>query len=333
MKLSKSDIGAALILKFPDAPTKTLARILYRYNSALFSSLDAARNVILYLRGVTGQKSRNNARFPKEPCPPGDPFSSLPTEIKSFDTEWGAVTLDGQSKCLVMADVHIPFYDKSATISAIEYGVSRNADTIILMGDIADCFSVSFWETDPRRRDFPGEIKSVKEFLSVVRKKFKSARITYKLGNHEDRLERYMSVKAPELLGVPEFSFENLFGLRDLQMDLVGDNRPLRLGNLNMIHGHEYKFAISNPVNPARGLFLRGKSHAACFHFHQTSQHSEKSLEQKVVSTWSGGALCDLHPSYRPLNNWNHGFMFIEVDKNGAFQVENLRIVHGSVYH
>jgi hypothetical protein len=54
-KLSKSDIGAALILKFPDAPTKTLARILYKENSALFSSLDTARNVNLQAGKSRGQ--------------------------------------------------------------------------------------------------------------------------------------------------------------------------------------------------------------------------------------------------------------------------------------
>jgi hypothetical protein len=99
-----------------------------------------------------------------------------------------------------------------------------------------------------------------------------------------------------------------------------------------VIHGNEYTFAISNPVSAARGLFLRAKVHATCGHFHRTSQFSDATLEQDVISTWSAGALCDLHPRYNPINSWNHGFQMVHVDKDGAFEVSNMRIVHGKAY-
>ena len=112
----------------------------------------------------------------------------------------------------------------------------------------------------------------------------------------------------------------------------MGDKRPIRLGKLNVIHGHEYRFSISNPVNPARGFFLRTKTHVLGSHFHQPSHHSETNLEGCMISAWSTGCLCNVHPEYSPINNWGQGFAFVVVDKEGAFRVENLRIVGGKVW-
>src|SRR5262249_6175101 len=139
-------------------------------------------------------------------------------------------------------------------------------------------------------------------------------------------------VKAPELLDLPEMAIEELLKLEDYDIECVKDMRPMMFGKLAVIHGHEDRFAITNPVNPARGLFLRSKTHSVCGHFHQSSQHSEGTLELHTISTWSTGCLCDLHPRYRPLNNWNHGFATFEVDKEGVFEVRNLRIIHGKAY-
>jgi len=94
------------------------------------------------------------------------------------------------------------------------------------------------------------------------------------------------------------------------------------LSKLNVIHGHEFNNGgmVSNPVNPARGYFLRGSGvHVIGSHYHQSSQHSQKNLEQNVTSTWSTGCLCDLHPDYRPANSWNHGFAIVTVAPGGIF--------------
>lgn len=330
--INRSEVAADYVRRFPKAGSLTLARLAYKENPSLWVNVEAARQSVRYVRGAFGATKRKYATVPRELRANGNAFENLPAPIKSFDEEWGAVQLQGPAKCLVLCDLHIPFYDKTAVVEALKYGVDRSADTVILLGDIGDFFAESFWEKDPRKRDFPGELKAVKAFLGVMRERFSKARLIYKLGNHEDRHLRYMRVKAPELLGVPEFEFDSILDLANFGITSVGDNRPIRLGKLNMIHGHEYKFAISNPVNPARGLYLRGKSHGVCGHFHQSSNHTETTIEGKVISTWSIGALCDMHPEYRPLNNWSQGFAFVEVDADGAFHVQNLRIVNGQVY-
>lgn len=330
----QQSVVSALLRRFPNAHTKTLARIAYRENKPLFTSLETARTAFRRARGNLGDKAARQAADKSNFKPAGksgDPFAKLPESKTHFD-DWASHQISGPARALVLSDIHFPYYDRTATLVALNYGKKIGADTLILNGDTFDFFSISDWLKDPRQRNFPEEVKLVREFLSCLRSGFPRARIVFKEGNHEERYYRYMFVKAVELLGIPEFEFASVLKLADIRAEHVGDKRPIRLGKLNLIHGHEYRFPISNPVNPARGYYLRAKAHCLGGHLHQTSQHSEKNLEQNIISTWSTGCLCDLHPDYRPLNNWNHGFAFVEVDRSGAFEVQNLRIIAGKVW-
>lgn len=288
------------------------------------------------MRGNHGSKNWkkyiNYKEFYRPNGKSGQVFEAIPKAADNLKA-WKIVEIPGPAKVLVISDVHIPFHDEAALRAALKYGATRSPDLIILNGDIGDHFALSTFVKDPRLRDFPAEIRATKEFLKLVRNGFKKARIIYKLGNHEERFEVYMRVRAPELIGLDEFNLGEVLGLNNFGIELVGNKCPIKCGPLHILHGHEYRFAIQNPVSPARGLFLRGIGVIAmCGHFHQTSQHSGRSLSQHIGSTWSVGCLCNLHPEYMPLNNWNHGFAFEEVDKDGAFQVDNLRIVDGKVY-
>lgn len=325
---------ADLLRKMPDAGNQTVARVALKEHPKLFRSLEYARTAVRFLRGAHGNRDRKNCTVKEFYQPlktPGSSFQCLPVAKEQFDS-WAAVEFSGPLRCLILPDIHIPYYDRDATAIALKYGRDRKANFILLNGDLLDCYSISRWETDPRERDFPGELRTVHDFLHVLKSGFPRARIVFKEGNHEERYERYMMVRAPELLGIPEFSLTNAMHLGQYGVEHVGEMRPIRLGKLNILHGHEYKFSISNPVNPARGFFLRAKTNVLGSHLHQTSQHSDKNLEEKVVSAYSTGCLCDLHPRYRPINNWNHGFAFVEVDTSGAWHCDNLKVLHGRVY-
>lgn len=263
----------------------------------------------------------------------GNPFQALPEGLTDFQ-DWRAIEFNGPLRALILPDVHVPYHDRAALSLALEHGLRHKADFILFNGDFGDFFAVSHWEKDPRERDFQNEILTMREVLQVIRDSFPKAKLVWKDGNHEDRWDRYMKVRAPELLGVDEFTIPSILKFDELKIQHVSEMRPVRIGSLNVIHGHEYKGGgiASNPVNPARGFYLRGKVNCIGSHYHQTSQHSEKNLEGKVVSTWSTGCLSDLHPAYRPINSWNTGFSFVTVDRDGAFEVENRKILHNKVY-
>lgn len=328
---TKRDLVLQAIQQFRKASTKTLAEILTTGNPAVFPHLESARNMVRYYRGNNGAQSRAVKRPTQRPngTPTVAPFPELPEGITSFD-KWDSLKIAGPKKVLILSDVHVPYHDKLALELAVERG--KDADLVILNGDLTDCYEVSSFQPDPRKCDFAGSLRTTRDFLAWIRAKFPKARIIYKEGNHEERLERYFTVRAPAVLGMEEFELKKLLHLADLGIEWLGEKRPILLGKLHVIHGHEFRCVFSNPVNPARGLFLRAKLSAICGHFHQSSQHSEKDLSGKVVSTWSTGALCDLRPEYMPLNNWCHGAAYVEVDARGAFEVSNIRIIDGKVY-
>lgn len=299
--------------------------------------MEDARGAVRYVRGTSGEKNKKNAtngfsgHF-KEPDQSGDPFAELPVGFTHFDNI-EPVVLDSSSVVGLISDVHVPYHHDLSLSTALKAILDRNPDTIILNGDIADFFSVSFWEKDPRKRRLKEEVEAVREFLKVLRKAFPHARIIYKEGNHEERWTRYLSVKAPEVLGMPDFELPTVLHFADHGIEFVGDKRMIRAGKLNICHGHEFKFAIANPVNAARGFYMRAKTQILGGHLHQTSSHSEKTVEDVVISSWSVGCLCDLHPDYSPYNNWSHSFGLIEIDDDDNFEVSIKKIIHGRVYN
>ena len=117
---------------------------------------------------------------------------------------------------LVLSDIHLPYHHIKACDEAIDYGIQKKIDTILLNGDILDCYQLSKFNPDPRYRKFGEEIIAFQQFIKVLQKAFPKVRIYYKLGNHEERYEKIMIQRCAEFLSVPKFEFENVLGVRNL---------------------------------------------------------------------------------------------------------------------
>lgn len=316
-----------LCRQFPEAPALTLARRLWRENPELYSNLEHARGCV---RQVFGQnchrrrvsdKTLYRAARRAGYCPKG--FPSLPEPWEVWDVLipgcWG-----------ILADLHVPYHDREAIEVAVAHLRKLRPVGIILNGDLVDHYNLSDWQRDPRRRRFPDEVKCAKALLGWLRSQFPKAELIWKEGNHEERWLNYLRHRAPDILGLDVLELGPLYDCDKLGVVTVGDRRPIGLGSLTVLHGHEYRFAIQNPVNPARGLFLRSKVNALCSHFHQRSQHSERRADDKVISCWSTGCLCDRHPEWLPLNNWAAGFATVEIASDGAFNVTGNHVLIGN---
>jgi hypothetical protein len=214
----------------------------------------------------------------------------------------------------------------------IEYSLQHKKINFILMnGDILDCYQLSRFNKDMRNRSFSDELWQLIEFLNILQETFKGVKIYWKLGNHEERWEQYLRVKAPELLDMEENKFENIIKIRGIQDVTVIEKQLIFTGRLPWVHGHEMQGGAVSPVNPARGLFLKTLSSSAVSHHHRSSAHSEIDINEKLMSWWSLGCLCGLHPEYAVINKWNHGFVHIETD-GLDFSMDNMKIYKGKVY-
>lgn len=250
---------------------------------------------------------------------------------KAIERSWGPLQVDGPGAWLVLSDAHFPYHDKETIEIAFKEAKRRKVSGVLLNGDMMDCHHLSVWDKDPSAPRYIEEVKIAQQFLGWARDRLPKARVIYKAGNHEERLDRYILAKAPELFGLQNVTTPEILGLEDFGVEWVTDKRAIRLGSLNVIHGHEYRGGANSPVNPARGLFLRSKTQAMCGHFHQTSEHHEPTLEGKPKGCWSTGCACELNPPYCPLNRWNHGFAFVEIAGDGKFSVHNKRVMKGEL--
>jgi predicted phosphodiesterase len=323
-----NDQAREYIGRFAGSPKQAVARALHRDFPELYPTVEVARSAVRTVTGANGKNNITNRTIVSHGHQSAT-FKRMPEGIRDID-DFEPFPIE-PGRTLVLNDVHIPFHDRAAVEVAVGWGKKRGADTILLNGDIVDCYAQSRWETDPRKRKLKDEVDMTKQFFGWLRGKFPQARIVWKFGNHEERHERYVMVRCPELLSLPMMALDRICGAADFGIETVREMQPITLGNLYALHGHEYKFAISNPVNPARGLYLRSKKSTISGHFHQESSHTESDISSDITTCWSVACLCDLHPRYMPLNKWSHGAARVEHQADGSFSVENKRIFRGAL--
>lgn len=329
--MKKADISKSYRDKFPDMPTLKLARIVYEENKIMFKDIEAARASLRYIEGKTGKKDRKNASKSKyfmQQDRPKNPYN-LP---ESDEVEYSPFIIKGYKKVGIMSDIHLPYHNIEAITVAIDYFKKEKIDALLLNGDTLDCYKLSRFSKDPRKRDFKYELDTLKAFMDVLKKEL-NCKIFFKVGNHEVRYEKFLMEKAHELKGIEEFEFENIIKARANGIDIIQSNRYMKLNSLNGLHGHEYFGGAIAPVNVARGLYMKGKVSAFQGHNHQSSSHTETDMNGRITTTFSIGCLCELAPEYMPLNKWNHGCAVVYLEDNGEdFEFHNKRIHKGKIF-
>lgn len=325
--MSKKKIAEEYVRRFPNHGSKTIAKKIMADIPELFASLDNARSAVRFVRGSNGKKKRKFASIPQDMSHLRDNPYNLPEESHNDIDPYKLKA----KKILVLSDIHFPFQHNKALTVSIDYGRANDVDCVILDGDILDMYSVSRWEKDPRKRvSIKHELDIGRSFLRTMRESFPHAQIIFKEGNHEERLESYLRIKAPELLDTDEFSLEVLLKIHEIEGTYIKDKRIIKSGKLNIIHGHEFGRSVFSPVNPARGLYMRGKVNILAGHNHQTSEHSEPNMNGDEITCWSMGCLCDLRPDYMPYNKWNHGAALVTMDGE-EFHVDNFKVINGKI--
>ena len=324
-------LAEQLCKDFPKKGTLTLAKILYGKYPEAFKNLEAARSMIRGYRGELKRGIRDKSKVTPQSTPKTlNPFSMPDSHV--FKKE-AFILPKSSKKILLLSDIHIPYHDIEAIEGAVEYGIKEGVDTIYLNGDILDFFGCSFHEKDARKRPrMSEELDMGRQWLDWLRHKFPTQQIYFIPGNHEHRLERYLIVKAPELLGIEEFNLATLLRLGEKRIHWLEHKSKVYFGKLLVEHGDKMKG--SGGINPAKTLLDRSKRPTICGHFHRTSSANDKIYDDNgnILMAWSTGCLCDLEPEYMEQNKHNHGAAIINIEENGKFRVHNFPIINGKVY-
>lgn len=304
-----------------EMPTLKLARIMYKDNKLLFSGVEQARGVLRAIEGKLNSDAKVTHKIENRPLnpyniPESNNISYIPYKLVA-------------KRVLLLSDIHFPYHSVESIKATFDYAKKEKPDCILLNGDVLDFYALSRFDKDPKKRSFATELNMFKDFFQILQKTF-GAQIVFKTGNHEERYQKFLWMKAKELDGVDEFDLENIIKARAEGIKVVMDKRIIKAGDLNIIHGHEFSTSFFSPVNVARGLYLKGKRSAIQGHNHQSSEHTEKDMDGKITTTWSTGCLCDLHPEYMPINKWNSGFAMVDIS-GSEYEVRNKRIDNGKV--
>lgn len=325
----KNTIIREYLKKFPNSSYSSLARKIYKENITTFKDAETIRQHIRKIVGSSGDK-RNSQTKDKSLFQPNRPSHyELP---QSYANDYTPYEIK-QSRILILSDLHFPYQDNKAITLALDYGKSKKVDCILINGDLIDFANISRHERDFRARSIAEEFDAVRIFLKSIRLHFPKVKIVFKHGNHDERWEKFLYAKAPEIFDVNDFQLEVLLRLGELKIETVKDKRPVKLGKLIALHGHELAGGGAGGVNPARATFLKTIDSVIVGHYHKTSQHTETTLTGDVISVNSTGCLCDLNPLYMPINRHNLGFAYCDLYlKTGHYKLENLKIIKGEIY-
>ena len=106
---------------------------------------------------------------------------------------------DPLDRILVVPDVHRPYHSKKAWATMLRAAKRFCPNKIIVLGDFVDFYAVSDHDKDPARKyKLSDELKSGREGLEEL-EDLGAEQLFFDCGNHEDRLNRYLVRRAPEL--------------------------------------------------------------------------------------------------------------------------------------
>jgi predicted phosphodiesterase len=328
------EVVLELLRKFPNTPTLTLAKKAYKENGKLFKNLEACRSSFRTFRGAHGNPKRDRVKVKdhmREPHKAGEHFfPRLPGTLDGADG-WKEYAVDTPGAWGIISDLHIPYHSLPAIRAALKEGKRRGWKGIIINGDLFDMpGGFSKFDHDPRKSNFARDLYMGRQFFDTLKHEFPRARKIFKFGNHDLHYSRYLWGKCPELLDVEATWLENLIECDRYGIEVVKDNQVIKLGKLDVAHGHEFGNGATSPISPAKTLYDRIKRSGLCGHYHRTSQHEAHApTSGESWATYSIGCLCGLHPQYLRYNQWGHGAATAEISRDGAFDVHNFRLRHG----
>lgn len=235
---------------------------------------------------------------------------------------------DGQ-RLLIISDLHFPFQDDLAVNAMLDYADEYRPDIIVLLGDVIDFYQISTFVKNPAKKSVKAEIEETKKFLTELRHRFPDARIIYKTGNHEDRLEKYIFQKAREIHDLISDLLPNELGLKDLKIEYMTE--PFAIGKLWFLHGHEKPGGAYNPEYICNVIWQYVHDHFIVGHFHRKQQKTFKNISGDTFWTGALGYLAG-EMDYAILNKWTQGFCTVDYSSNGHFRATNREILNGEIF-
>lgn len=238
-------------------------------------------------------------------------------------------------RALILSDIHIPYHDQGALAIAMRYARDYRPHAIVLNGDILDFHEVSSHTKDRHEQiTFEDELSEGRQFLRALRMDHPEAMIAYCIGNHEDRLQRYLNNHAPELSSMTALALDEILDLEASNIRWLDGSDRIQMGPLEVAHGSIIRKDSGNSVRAhvlrRGGSIVMGHTHRQAL-VYRTDKHG-------VHVGIEGGHLSDPEPGWCRDPDWQQGFVQVEYDDAGncCFRLHAIRdgklLVDGHLY-
>jgi predicted phosphodiesterase len=318
--------------KYIDMPNRTLAKVINKEHPVF--TIESARNALREIRGRMGERNRNKCHDKSRYIPLDKKLyvpCKFPTSLAEPRKNYSLPIKKGI--VLFLFDAHIPYQDNNAIGLSFEYGYKYGVDLIVLAGDWLDFYQISRFNRDPEAMKVAEEINMLKEFFDIMKNNFPNAKIVFKEGNHEERYRQWWWANGKAAMGsIKSSELKDELELAERGIDYVDSYTLMTYKELTIGHGHEFFKGRSVPVNPARSLYLATGEITMAGHLHKGSEHTETSMNGKLITCWSSACLCGLWPKYSIVNKWGLGFVRMSIEEDGTWRIENKRIYKNKVF-
>ena len=229
-------------------------------------------------------------------------------------------------RILFVPDCHVPFHDTKAFDLMLRAAKSFRPHVVVVLGDFLDCYSVSQHDKNPERvGQLSSEIHAGRMALAKL-KQFGSQH-HYIMGNHEDRLERYLAVNAPAVFSLMKVS--ELLRLKETGWTFTPYKRSYKLGKLHITHdtGTAGQNAARQSMEVFGGSTIIGHTH-----------RMELSYRGRADGPPSVGAMfgwlgdfdkVDYMHAMKARRDWVHGFGVGYMEPNGVVHLQPVPIING----
>lgn len=228
-------------------------------------------------------------------------------------------------KFIVANDFHFPFQDDRAISQFLNFVKKYKPNTVILNGDVLDFYCLSRFDKNPERLGtLQEELNQVSDFLIKLRNCCKkSTQIIYILGNHEDRLRKYIWTHN-ELAGLDNLKLEKMIDVKTPNVKIV---KRFNLGRLLFTHGSIVRKYSGYSANAELEKY---KTSGSSGHTHRLGSFFQSGYYGNTE--WhESGCMCKLDAEYLESEpNWQQGFIvgmiedspFAEPDEYAMYPVK-----------
>lgn len=217
-----------------------------------------------------------------------------------------------KNRIAVISDLHCPYQDHKKVTKCLEYIKDFKPDHIIFIGDIYDQFAFSRFPKDYHTKSLSAveEIATAFEYIRsmVIRLKKENSQAKIKIlrGNHDVRLEKRISEKMHELIGI--FNLNQFWEFPGIET-IIDVRQEVIINDILFTHGHRSK------IGDHSRYYLRN---VVCGHLHRPGivyfPYKDKTLWELNVGFLGDPSTCAFSYTTTKITNWTNAFGVIDED-------------------